>query len=69
MTTLLTLTPQTWLMGFEIFAFIMIVPTVIYFTGHRLLKPFPRLFNALHLIFGGYMMSVLVAGISVLVLS
>jgi len=53
-------------MGFEIFALILIVPTVVYFAGHRILRPFPMLFNALHWIFGAYMMYVFVAGISTL---
>ncbi|MCT0010185.1 hypothetical protein [Weissella confusa] len=66
MTLLMPMAPNTWLMGFEIFALILIVPTVVCFAGHRILRPFPMLFNALHWIFGAYMMYVFVAGISTL---
>jgi hypothetical protein len=52
--------PNTWLMGFEIFALVMILPTAVYFTGHTILRPFPKLFNAVHWLFGAYIFWVFV---------
>ncbi len=53
----------------EVFAAIMILPTIIYFLGHHFTRPFPKVFNALHLMFGGYMASVFTAALVVLVIS
>ena len=52
MILLMPMAPNTWLMGLEIFALIMVAPTVLYFVGHRILRAFPVLFNALHWVFG-----------------
>ncbi|KRN77529.1 hypothetical protein [Weissella minor] len=57
------------LLGMQIFAAVMILPTVIYSVGHRLMRPFPRVFNALHIVFGGYMLSVLLAALTVLIVN
>jgi hypothetical protein len=69
MILMLPLSPTSWLMGIEIFALILILPAVLYEAGHVLLRPYPRLFNALHWLFGVYMAYVVVAGVATLVMS
>lgn len=69
MILLMPMAPNTWLMGVEIFSLIVVAPTVLYFVGHRILRAFPVLFNALHWVFGAYMTYVFVAGISTLMFS
>ncbi|MBM7616510.1 hypothetical protein JOC36_000043 [Weissella uvarum] len=60
---------STVMLALQMFALILIVPTVIYFLGHRLCRPFPKLFNALHVMFGSYMFSVVLAGLTVLIVN
>ncbi|MCM0583449.1 hypothetical protein H9L19_05875 [Weissella diestrammenae] len=47
------------------FALILVfgVPTGVYLTGHTMLRSFPKLFNALHWLFGTYVAFVFVSGV------
>ncbi|MDR3241120.1 MAG: hypothetical protein LBT37_02975 [Lactobacillaceae bacterium] len=51
------------------FALVLVfgVPTGIYLTGHSVLRPFPKLFNALHWLFGTYVAFVFVSGLATLI--
>lgn len=66
MSLMMPLAPNMWLMGFEIFALIMLVPAGLYYAGHALLRGYPKLFNALHWLFGLYVIYVLVAALTLL---
>lgn len=69
MTLMLPVMPTNWLMGALVFSVILLMPTAVYFAGHSALKRFPKLFNALHLLFGAYLIYVIVAGMVTLLVS
>uniref|UniRef100_UPI00359F1C8B hypothetical protein n=1 Tax=Weissella soli TaxID=155866 RepID=UPI00359F1C8B len=58
---------HSWPLGLQVFAMVMIVPAMVYTTGHSLLRPFPKLFTAMHWLFSAYMLWVLVSALTTLV--
>ena len=64
----LAVASTTWLAGLQSFAVIMILPTVIYFIGHWLLRRYPKAYNFWHILFSIYMLCVFVMGLYILIL-
>lgn len=69
MTLMLPVMPTNWLMGALVFAVVLLMPTAVYFSGHSALRRFPKLFNALHWLFGAYLIYLIVAGVATLLIS
>ncbi|WP_258088597.1 hypothetical protein [Weissella fangxianensis] len=69
MTLMLPVMPTNWLMGALIFAVVLLMPTAVYFAGHSALRRFPKLCNALHWLFGAYLIYLIVAGLATLLIS
>jgi hypothetical protein len=65
---MLPFAPTSWIMAIEIIGLLLLIPAVAYQVGHAILKPYPKLFNALHWIFGIYMAYLMVAGLTTLVM-
>ncbi|GAK30545.1 hypothetical protein WOSG25_031420 [Weissella oryzae SG25] len=70
MSMILSLLPFSgaWSLGFEAIAAVLVLPTGLYFAGHTLLHSYPKLFNALHWLFGLYIVYVLVVALMMLII-
>lgn len=63
----LSVASTTWLAGLKLFGIIMVLPTLIYFVGHWLMRQRPKASNVWHVLFGLYMLIVFVMGLYVLI--
>ncbi|TYC49843.1 hypothetical protein ESZ50_04440 [Weissella muntiaci] len=65
---MMPLLTESWAVGVEALAMVLLLPTGLYFAGHALLHPYPKLFNALHWLFGTYIVYVLAVALGLLIL-
>jgi len=63
-----TVASTTWLAGLKMFGLIMVLPTMIYFIGHWMLRRYPKTSNFWHVLFSVYMLIVFVMGLYTLIL-
>ncbi|MGO3468617.1 MAG: hypothetical protein ACTIMJ_04715 [Weissella hellenica] len=68
MSLTLPIIPTNWLMGVLAFSVVLLLPTIIYFSGHTALRQYPKLFNAWHWLFGVYLVYVIIAGVHTLLM-